>query len=91
MYWGGITQSLLWKEFTAETERRGRKILAASLGTDLPKLIGDQVIWIELPNSTMKKEVERDQFELMDFLRTRLNNHGIQLKITVNEETPAAE
>lgn len=77
----------LWTEFAEQTEKRGRKILAASLGTDLPKLIGDHVIWIELPNSTMKKEVERDQFELMDFLRNRLNNHHIQLKITVNEET----
>ncbi|WP_420593132.1 DNA polymerase III subunit gamma/tau [Robiginitalea biformata] len=77
----------LWTEFAEQTEKRGRKILAASLGTDLPKLIGDHVIWIELPNSTMKKEVERDQFELMDFLRTQLNNHHIQLKITVNEET----
>ncbi|MBC2840220.1 DNA polymerase III subunit gamma/tau [Robiginitalea sp. SC105] len=76
-----------WKDFTEQTGRKGRKILAASLGTDLPKLIGDHVIWIELPNGTMKKEVERDQYELMEYLRAKLNNHSIQLKITINEDT----
>jgi len=43
-------------------------------------------IWIELPNGTMKKEIEREKFELMEHLRSNLNNHFITLKITVNEE-----
>ncbi len=76
-----------WAEFAKHTEEKGRKILASSLNTDVPKLIGDHTIWIELPNSTMKKEVERDQYDLMEYLRNRLNNYSIQLKITVNEET----
>ncbi|MGB5667472.1 MAG: DNA polymerase III subunit gamma/tau, partial [Maribacter sp.] len=42
--------------------------------------------WIELPNSTMKKEIEREKYDLIEFLKSKLNNHFINLKITVNEE-----
>ncbi|MDG1572618.1 DNA polymerase III subunit gamma/tau [Robiginitalea sp. M366] len=76
-----------WKAFVGTLEASGKKILAASLSTDTPKLQGPHTIWIELPNSTMKKEVERDQYELMRYLKQELNNHHLHLKITVNEET----
>lgn len=76
-----------WKTFADEVEKKGKKILASNLAADTPKLIGDHTLWIELPNSTMKKEVERDQLELMEYLREKLRNYDIQLKITVNEET----
>lgn len=81
------TLQLHWKAYTDEVEKKGKKILASNLAADTPKLIGDHTLWIELPNGTMKKEVERDQLELMEFLREKLRNYDIQLKITVNEET----
>jgi DNA polymerase-3 subunit gamma/tau len=68
-------------------EDAGKKILASSLSTDTPKLLRENTIWIELPNSTMKKEVERDQQDLMTHLKKTLNNYSLQLKVTVNEET----
>ena len=77
----------LWNEFIEKTERKGKKILASSLATDSPKLEEGHFIHIELPNSTMKKEVERDQLELMTFLRKSLNNYSLQLRVSVNEET----
>ena len=76
-----------WQEFTKRMEDTGKKILASSLSTDTPKLLKENTIWIELPNSTMKKEVERDSQELMTYLKKVLNNYSLQLKITVNEET----
>jgi DNA polymerase III subunit gamma/tau len=75
-----------WEDFVKKIDANGRKILASNLATDTPKLLDETTIWIELPNGTMKKEVEREQFDLMEYLRTRLNNHFISLKITVNEE-----
>jgi DNA polymerase-3 subunit gamma/tau len=75
-----------WDEFTRSMEEKGRKILASSLAMDLPKVKEDHTIWIELPNLTMKKEVEREQQELMGYLKKSLNNYSLQLKITVNEE-----
>lgn len=75
-----------WNEFVRQIDAKGQKILASNLATDVPKLKEDHVIWIELPNGTMKKEVEREQFDLMEHLRAKLNNHFIRLNITVNEE-----
>ena len=76
-----------WKAFTADLEAQGRKILASSLATDSPKLVDGTTAWIELPNSTMQKEVSREQHLLLDYLRQQLQNYDLQLRITVNEET----
>jgi len=74
-----------WSDFVKKLEANGRKILASNLNTDIPKLREDNMIWIELPNDTMKKEIEREQYDLIEYLRMKLNNHFITLKITVNE------
>ncbi|WP_116769798.1 DNA polymerase III subunit gamma/tau [Maribacter litoralis] len=76
-----------WAEFIEIIDKKGQKILASNLHTDIPKLKDDFKIHIELPNGTMKKEIEREQFELMEYLRAKLNNHFVQLDITVNETT----
>ena len=76
-----------WADFVQIIDKDGRKILASNLNTDIPKLKNETTIWIELPNGTMKKEVEREQYDLMEYLRQKLNNHFISLTITVNEET----
>ncbi|MAU70497.1 MAG: DNA polymerase III subunit gamma/tau [Pseudozobellia sp.] len=76
-----------WNDFVKEIDAKGRKILASNLNTDVPKLINETTIWIELPNSTMKKEIEREQYDLMEYLKSNLDNYFIELKISVNEET----
>ncbi|UJH66942.1 DNA polymerase III subunit gamma/tau [Allomuricauda sp. SCSIO 65647] len=75
-----------WADFTKKLIKKGRRILASSLQTDIPKLLNGHIIKIELPNHTMKKEVEREQKPLLDYLKEKLNNHSIQLQIAVNEE-----
>jgi len=75
-----------WDDFVKKIDDDGRKILASNLSSDAPKLKDETTIWIELPNGTMKKEIEREKYDLMEHLRTKLNNHFINLKITVNEE-----
>lgn len=75
-----------WNDFVHHLETQGRKILASNLHTDVPKLKNENTIWIELPNSTMKKEVEREQSLMMDHLKQKLNNYSLSLFITVNEE-----
>nr|WP_299172198.1 DNA polymerase III subunit gamma/tau [uncultured Allomuricauda sp.] len=75
-----------WNDMVQQLEIKGRKILASNFQTDIPKLKDEHTIWIELPNSTMKKEVEREQSLMMDYLKQKLNNYSITLNITVNEE-----
>ena len=38
------------------------------------------------PNSTNKVEVERQQYDLLAYIRKKLNNFSVNLEITVNEE-----
>jgi DNA polymerase-3 subunit gamma/tau len=76
-----------WADFVEILDNDGRKILASNLHSDVPKLTDNFTIWIELPNGTMKKEIEREKYDLMEYLKLKLNNHFIQLRITVNEAT----
>jgi len=76
-----------WADFVDILDNDGRKILASNLHSDVPKLTDNFSIWIELPNGTMKKEIEREKYDLMEYLKLKLNNHFIQLRITVNEAT----
>jgi len=76
-----------WNQYILKMEKKGKKILASNLQTDIPRLRNNTAIWLEFPNSTMKKEVEREQGPLLNFLREKLKNHSIELKISVNEES----
>ncbi|MCK0156920.1 DNA polymerase III subunit gamma/tau [Cellulophaga sp. F20128] len=76
----------LWSAFVDKIEAEGQRILASNLHSDVPKLKERTIICIQLPNDTMKKEVEREKYELMEHLKKELNNHFLSLEITVNEE-----
>ncbi len=81
------TLLLHWNAFVDQIDAKGQKILSSNLSVDIPKLKDEVIICIEMPNGTMKKEIERENFELMEYLRLKLNNHFIQLQITVNEKS----
>ncbi|UZH55699.1 DNA polymerase III subunit gamma/tau [Salinimicrobium tongyeongense] len=74
-----------WQEFSEEQNDRGEKILASIMQTDTPALMGKNIC-VELPNETMKLELEKVQYHLMGFLKEKLQNTHIQLKVTVNEK-----
>ena len=75
-----------WNNYINMPEIEGKKILASNLQADTPRLKGNDIIWIELPNDTMKKEVEREQGSLLNFLKDKLHNYSVTLTISVNEE-----
>jgi len=75
-----------WVDYVHKIDEEGKKILASNLNSDLPKITGN-TISIELPNDTMKKEVEREQSSLLNYLKNSLNNHYLELSITVNEQS----
>ncbi|MEO6346454.1 MAG: DNA polymerase III subunit gamma/tau, partial [Aquaticitalea sp.] len=74
-----------WKSYVATLDRKGERIMASILEMDTPKLL-DSKIHLEFPNQTIKIELERAQFPLMEFLRKTLKNYNLSLEITVNEE-----
>jgi len=74
-----------WSTFVSKLEKNGKYNFASILSIDTPKLV-DTKIHLEFPNSTNKVEVERQQYNLLSFLRKELNNYDISLEISVNEE-----
>ena len=74
-----------WNAYVDKLEKNGKYNLAAILKIDTPKLTDNFVIQLEFPNSTNKIEVERQQYELLQYLRKSLNNFEIALDISVNE------
>lgn len=73
-----------WDEYTTNVESNGKYNLLSHLTMGVPKLDGS-VIHLEFPNQTIKTEVERAKYELLGFLREKLQNYEIDLDITVNE------
>jgi DNA polymerase-3 subunit gamma/tau len=74
-----------WHTFTKKLQAEGKYNLASILNIDTPKIAGT-TIHLEFPNSTNKVELERQQYDLLAFIRKELNNFDINLSITVNEE-----
>ena len=76
---------IAWNTFANHLREEGKMNLASILSIDTPKLKGT-TIHLEFPNATNKVEVERQQYDLLQFLRQTLKNYDISIAITINEE-----
>lgn len=74
-----------WNSYIELLHKKGEKIMASILEMDVPKLV-ETDIQITFPNSTLKVELERAQYPLMEYLRKTLRNYDLKLDISVNEE-----
>ena len=74
----------VWNDFVQQLETKGQYNLASILSIDTPKL-KETTIHLEFPNATNKVEVERQQYDLLAYLRKTLNNFDINIDIKVNE------
>jgi DNA polymerase-3 subunit gamma/tau len=75
----------VWNEYVEKLDKKGEKIMWSLLSTDVPKLKDNTIICIEMPNETMRIEIERAQYPLLEFVRAALNNYDVSLKVDVNE------
>ncbi|WP_047545995.1 DNA polymerase III subunit gamma/tau [Psychroserpens sp. Hel_I_66] len=75
----------LWNDYINKLHKKGEKIMASILEMDKPKLKGTDIL-LSYPNETLKIELERAQYPLMEFLKKSLQNFDLKLVITVNEE-----
>ncbi|MEZ4857166.1 MAG: DNA polymerase III subunit gamma/tau [Gelidibacter sp.] len=74
-----------WKTYIKSLQTNGEKLMASMLEMNTPKLNGT-TIGLTFPNETLKLELERAQFPLMEYLRKALKNFDLTLDISVNEE-----
>ncbi len=73
-----------WKAYSAIIEKEGKYNLHSHLSMGVPKLQGS-TIHLEFPNNTIKLEVERSKYELLEYLKEKLENYSVNLSIDVNE------
>ncbi|MFV9551136.1 DNA polymerase III subunit gamma/tau [Algibacter sp. PT7-4] len=74
----------VWNTYTEKLVSDGKHNLASILSIDVPKVKGT-IAHLEFPNATNKVELERQQFDLLGYIRKSLSNYDISLSITVNE------
>ncbi|MFD0861517.1 DNA polymerase III subunit gamma/tau [Sungkyunkwania multivorans] len=80
------TMRKAWASYVEKVHQKGEKIMASILEVDTPVLKKETEIHLSLPNDTMKVELERAQYPLMEHIRKELQNYDVTLVIEVNEE-----
>ncbi|MEW7281164.1 DNA polymerase III subunit gamma/tau [Aquimarina sp. 2201CG1-2-11] len=74
-----------WVEYGKMQDKKGERIVGSMFAMNIPTLNGLDIC-LELPNESMKIDLEAAQSGLLQFLYKKLKNYSIELKITVNEE-----
>ncbi|PHQ56440.1 MAG: DNA polymerase III subunit gamma/tau [Lutibacter sp.] len=76
---------LLWKQYAKKLIEQGKKSVASIMNASNPT-IKDNDFYFELPNTSMKDQLDRAKGPLLKFLRENLNNFKIRIVLNVNEE-----
>jgi hypothetical protein len=75
---------LQWTKYAQRLSDKGHKIMESLLLINDPKLKGTTIVH-ELPNEGSKIDFETGKHELLGYLRGKLHNHDIDIKVIVNE------
>ncbi len=75
----------VWIEYGKMQDKKGERIIGSMFAMNIPTLDEDCIL-LELPNQSMKVDMEAAQSGLLQFMFKKLKNYSIELKIIVNEE-----
>ena len=75
-----------WNNYIAQLDSKGKKIMAANLNMDQPQLNEAFLMSMTVPNQIIQQEIDRNKFELLQFLRDKLENDHLDLQVIVKEE-----
>ncbi|MDH7445674.1 DNA polymerase III subunit gamma/tau [Aquimarina sp. 2201CG14-23] len=74
-----------WEEYGKMQDKKGERIIGSMFAMNIPTLVEGK-IHLELPNQSMKVDMESALPGLFQFLYKKLNNYSVALDIKVNEE-----
>ncbi|APG64620.1 DNA polymerase III, subunit gamma and tau [Tenacibaculum todarodis] len=74
-----------WNLYQQKLIKQGEKNMAYGMSSSEPKLLADFKISFTLPNELMKGQLKTGSTKLVSFLRSSLNNYGINLELDVSE------
>ena len=75
----------IWNQYYILKKKKMQQNIASILKINNPKLKENYSIEFEVPSEINKVELEKELFEILDFLKYKLNNSMIKIKIIVNE------
>lgn len=75
---------LQWNKYAQRLGDKGHKIMESLLLINDPKLQGTTIVH-ELPNESSKIDFESGKHDLVGYLRGKLHNHDLDIRIVVNE------
>ncbi|MEE9349982.1 MAG: DNA polymerase III subunit gamma/tau, partial [Flavobacteriaceae bacterium] len=75
----------LWDIYTQQVLKKGEQLLASLLRSCQPIANGN-MLELELPNSSLKVNLEKAKPIILRFIKPELNNYYVDFDITVNEE-----
>ena len=75
----------LWTNYVDLLNKKGERSMASIVGTDLPKLEENFKVSFTVPNKLMEDQFRKGRPKLLNFLREKLNNFGIDILVTLNE------
>lgn len=76
---------LFWKEYINVLNKKGERSMASIIAADAPKLEGKFKIVYTVPNKLMQDQFKKGRPKLLNFLREKLNNYGIDITLELNE------
>lgn len=74
-----------WDFIADRFYKTGRMLMYSTMKMSVPQLNGC-IINIELPNEGSKISFDENKYDLVNYLRKKLNNYAIEIHIDVNEE-----
>lgn len=74
-----------WMEYGKIQDKKGERIIGSMFTMNIP-ILEDNKIKLELPNQSMKVDLETAQSGVLQYLYKKLDNYSIELVIIVNEE-----
>jgi len=74
-----------WNYYSNRLSQSGLMLMCSLMGMCQPKLEG-VLVHIELPNEGSKLSFDENKYELVNFLRKKLNNYDLEIHIFVNEQ-----
>ncbi len=76
---------VIWNEYQQKLIKKGQKNMAYCMSSNTPKALENYAVQLTLPNHLMRTQLESGKFDLVHYLREKLNNYGIVLLLEVNE------
>lgn len=73
-----------WNDYIEILESKGKKLFCSYMRLSKPVLMGTNIL-LEFPNQGSKEDFENTNSELITYLKTKLRNYDIKIKITVIE------